>query len=204
MIYSLVCAPPRWYIPSMRLLFWTAVILLTWLACIFLEWGLHALAHKRSKSRLLRAIYDVHMRHHIEAYPPSNIIGERPYRNAGGEYVFLPILGLVWLSLFAALPLKFATLIFVESAFFLWLSNYLHSQFHIKGSWLERAPLVGGRGGWFAIRRARHFYHHGHLRKNMSLGGLSRLADVTLKSFVDVVPESRDDGHDPRPDDNCP
>ena len=151
-----------------------------------MEWALHTMAHIRLKSSLLRSIYDVHMRHHVQAYPPSNIIGEGPYRNAGGESVFLPILGFIWLAFFAILPLEFATLVFVESAFYLWLSNYLHSQYHIDGSWLESAPWAGGKDGWFLSRRALHFYHHRHLRKNMSLGGISRLADVTFNTFVDV------------------
>jgi hypothetical protein len=91
------------------------------------------MAHKRFKFPLLRVIYDVHMRHHVHAYPPSNIIGKGPYRSAGGESAFLPILGFFWLLSFAVIPVQFATLIFVESAFFLWLSNYLHSQYHING-----------------------------------------------------------------------
>jgi hypothetical protein len=169
----------------MTVLLWTAVVLVTWLGCIYLEWALHTVAHTRLKSAWLRTIYAVHMRHHVEAYPPSNIIGAGPYRSAGGGHVFVPIIGLLWLLFFALLPWQFATLIFVESAVFLWLSNYLHTQYHIDGSWLETAPWVGGEGGWFLSRRALHFYHHRHLRKNMSLGGISHLADVTLKTFRD-------------------
>ena len=59
-------------------------------------------------------------------------------------------------------------------------STYLHDQFHVRGSWLERYA-------WFLRRRYRHFYHHGHLQKNMSLGGVDKSWDAFFGTFVDVV-----------------
>ena len=35
-------------------------------------------------------------------------------------------------------------------------------------------------------RRKRHFYHHGHHMKNMSLGGIDPVFDRVMNTFVEV------------------
>jgi sterol desaturase/sphingolipid hydroxylase (fatty acid hydroxylase superfamily) len=55
----------------------------------------------------------------------------------------------------------------------------LRHRFHIAGSWLEQFE-------WFQSRRYRHFYHHGHLRQNMSLGGIDPTFDLLFGTYVAV------------------
>ena len=52
-------------------------------------------------------------------------------------------------------------------------------RFHIAGSWLEQYD-------WFMTRRYRHFYHHGHLRQNMSLGGIDPTFDLAFGTYTSV------------------
>ena len=100
--------------------------------------------------------------------------------------VFLPLISCVVLSAYVMLRTRLFVIFMVEAVTLLGCSTHLHDQFHIRGSWLERFE-------WFQIRRYRHFYHHGHHMKNMSLGGISTSWDKFLLTFVEVnVPKGSD------------
>ena len=53
-------------------------------------------------------------------------------------------------------------------------------RYHVQGSWLERYT-------WFIQRRMRHFWHHRHLRENMSLGGIDPVCDRIFGTYVAVL-----------------
>ena len=67
----------------------------------------------------------------------------------------------------------------VECALYLLVSDHLHQQYHVDGSWLEQFD-------WFMRRRERHFYHHYHMKRNMSLGGMDSTVDRLLHTYVQV------------------
>ena len=77
------------------------------------------------------------------------------------------------------LPLKFYLVVLLESTLFIFVSDHLHVQYHLKGSYLERFD-------WFQRRRQRHFWHHKHLRENMSLGGIDPVFDHLFKTYREV------------------
>ena len=52
-------------------------------------------------------------------------------------------------------------ILFLESFTFLYVSDYLHQQYHIKDTWLERSPMLKD---WFLQRRLYHFHHHHRLQ----------------------------------------
>lgn len=122
------------------------------------------------------------MQHHKDHYPVGKLCQPAPYRDGGGTYAFGPIILSIWALAFKILPKRLFALFFFESALFLYVSDHLHAQYHIQGSYLERYS-------WFLERRYRHFWHHGHLRQNMSLGGIDTIFDKLFGTYM-VVKEN--------------
>lgn len=119
------------------------------------------------------------MVHHKIHYPVGNLLRPAPYTSGGGAKAFGPVILAIAAGLFALLPLRIAIIVMLQAAAFLIASDKLHMHYHIKGSWLERFQ-------WFQDRRMRHFYHHGHLRDHMSLGGIDPVFDRLLGTYVEV------------------
>ena len=159
------------------------------------EWALHRLSHRRTTLPGLRVIYQAHMDHHKAHYPVDRLIRPAPYV-AGQKtiYALAPCILAIWAAAWRALRWDLFVLFFVESFVLLQLGDYLHQQYHIESSWLEKSPLLGK---WFAYRRAWHFYHHGHLASNMSLGGMTEVVDVALGTGVQVDVGARAPGEVP-------
>lgn len=151
-----------------------------WQFTNLVEWILHALAHKRINLPFLRDLHRIHMEHHKRHYPIKCLLRDGPYRDGGGAVVFFPLISLVIMAAYCMLRTRLFVIFLVEGLGLQIVSTYLHDQFHIRGSWLERYS-------WFLRRRYRHFYHHGHLQKNMSLGGVDNSWDRFFGVFVDVV-----------------
>jgi hypothetical protein len=151
-----------------------------WQFTNLVEWGLHALSHKRFDLPFLRDLHRIHMEHHKRHYPIGKLLRDGPYRDGGGATVFLPLISLIVLAAYWMLRTRLFVIFLVEGLGLQAASTYLHDQFHVRGSWLERYA-------WFLRRRYRHFYHHGHLQKNMSLGGVDKSWDAFFGTFVDVV-----------------
>jgi len=98
---------------------------------------------------------------------------------------FGPVVALILLTSYNILPMRYFIIFAIESMTFLKVSVYLHDQYHIKDTWLERYT-------WFIERRYRHFYHHGHHMSNMSLGGIDTTFDKAFGVFVPVVSPATD------------
>lgn len=130
------------------------------------DWCFHSLGHVRHP---LNPAYHVHMRHH-RRYGGKHLLRPRPYLADYGALAFGPLILLFWRMLWCACAPASGFRIIFCSALFGAASDSLHSQFHVRGSPLERS-------GWFLRLRAYHFAHHHHPRKNMSLGGLSAPMD---------------------------
>lgn len=160
-----------------------AFVVFTWYIVNIIEWSLHMTSHCRINLPFFRQLHDIHMRHHREHYPVNHLLKPGPYEDGGGLAVFGPIVFLILAVSFLVFPFRFAVIFDVESLTILSLSSYLHDSFHIENHWLEKYT-------WFLKRRAQHFYHHGHLHKNMSLSGIDSTVDQWMKTFVPVqVPE---------------
>ncbi len=151
------------------------VSVITWYTCSLIEWGLHKLSH----FNYLHAIHHIHMNHHM-IYPPGQLLQKLPYLSGDGN-AFLPlIIGIVLiccstLSHFGIS--KYGVVLFViECSIYLYVSDYMHQNFHIEGCWLEKYE-------WFIERRNFHFYHHYHWDMNMSLGAMDRTIDYVMNTY---------------------
>ena len=115
----------------------------------------------------------------LQGYPVGSLLRPGPYQGEGGETAFMPPVCAIWLAaLWAAPRRRIFAAIFLQSAAFLFVSDYLHTQYHVKNSWLE-----GLLGDWFLRRRLYHFHHHHKLQETMSLGGISTVCDRLLGSY---------------------
>jgi len=114
-----------------------------------------------------------------QGYPVGSLLRQGPYKGEGGETAFMPPVCAIWLAaLWVAPRRRIFAAIFLQSAVFLFVSDYLHTQYHVKDSWLE-----GLLGDWFLRRRLYHFHHHHKLQENMSLGGISTVCDRLFGSY---------------------
>ena len=162
-----------------------------WYFSCLVDWVLHTMSHIRTNIPLWKQINRIHMAHHKDHYPVSSLLKPEPYIDGGGSWAFGPLIIMFWVVFFLVFRPKVAVLMIVESASFTYASDYLHMHFHIKGSHLEKYD-------WFIQRRYRHFYHHGALRMNMSLGGIDPIADKTFGTYVEVIVDPANKSKVPR------
>ena len=155
------------------------ITLITWYFCNLMDWLLHTMSHIQTKLPLLKTIHHIHMTHHKVHYPITKLLRAKPYMSGGGELAFGPIIALIYGVIYMSFPFRFSWLVILESTLFLFVSDQLHVQYHLQGSYLERV-------GWFQRRRERHFWHHKHLRENMSLGGIDPVFDHLFKTYHEV------------------
>jgi len=161
---------------------WAEIIVATifvWYLSNLVDWILHTLSHVKTSIPIWSSIYKIHMQHHKEHYPTSRLLQEGPYKDGGGTWAFGPIIMCFWVVFFLLFRAKVAVLMIFESSTFTYVSDYLHQQYHIQDSWLEKYQ-------WFLERRRRHFYHHGHHMLNMSLGGIDPIFDRLFNTYVEV------------------
>jgi sterol desaturase/sphingolipid hydroxylase (fatty acid hydroxylase superfamily) len=150
-----------------------ADVALGWSISVLSEWSLHALAHVAHPLNFIHSIHELHHRR----YRGSNAVQPPPYTGDYGAIAFGPCILLLWSVLYVSTR---STTIVATTATFLFVSDYLHTQFHVQGSWLEGWD-------WFRRKRREHMLHHRRPRKNMSLGGLSTLVDRMLGTFLDPI-----------------
>ena len=155
------------------------ITLITWYFCNLVDWLLHSMSHIPTKLPIIKTIHRIHMTHHKVHYPITKLLRSKPYMSGGGELAFGPIMALIYGIICILLPLKFALIVLIESTTFLFVSDQLHVQYHLQGSYLERFD-------WFQRRRERHFWHHKHLRENMSLGGIDPVFDRLFRTYHEV------------------
>jgi hypothetical protein len=155
-----------------------ATPVIAWYMSVFVEWSLHKLAHWRTNIPGLRGLHTAHLAHHKIHYPVNKLLQPGPYNGGGGSLAFAPFLTGVLIALYFALPTYVFAITLCESLLMIKVSNHLHVQFHIDGSYLERFD-------WFQHRRRLHFLHHKNPKKNMSLGGLDYACDYLFGTYID-------------------
>ena len=164
----------------------TFVTIATWYFCNLMDWILHTMSHIPSKLPILKTIHHIHMTHHKMHYPITKLLQPVPYKSGGGEIAFGPIIFLLFFIIYFVLPIRISVVVILEATIFLLISDRLHVEYHLKGSYLERFE-------WFMRRRERHFWHHKHLRQNMSLGGIDPVFDHLFKTYHEVEDDNYHD-----------
>ena len=119
------------------------------------------------------------MTHHKVHYPITKLLRPSSYNSGGGEFAFGPIIAMIYFIIYILLPTRIAFVVLLECTLFLFVSDRLHVEYHMQGSYLEKFD-------WFLRRRERHFWHHKHLRENMSLGGIDPVFDHLFKTYHEV------------------
>jgi sterol desaturase/sphingolipid hydroxylase (fatty acid hydroxylase superfamily) len=149
----------------------------------FLGYGLHRMMHSGRFPRMSRA----HMIHHLALYGPNQPMRHEEYKDAtegraslgniGKEWVIpaVAILAAVWAVLYLAgvgwMHRLLAVGVLVGWSMLMF--SYLHDRMHLKGFWMERAPLVKW---WYARARRLHDIHHrslndeGKMDRNFGIG----------------------------------
>jgi sterol desaturase/sphingolipid hydroxylase (fatty acid hydroxylase superfamily) len=122
-------------------------------------------------------IFKSHADHHERQYPPNDFLS-RKYRRADITnrpilYYLIPgalICGLAFYLLPFYLGLAFGLEILLVAS----INDWLHTQLHIKGHWLEKY-------GWFWRLRGFHWQHHVNAKKN--IGIFSWFSDKLLGTY---------------------
>lgn len=123
-----------------------------YLSTTFTLWFAHWFAHLRGGP-----LTGFHVRGHHALYATSGACLSDTFRYGKGwqdsVYAFIPWLGVLASGIWWFLPPGVAVAVTVEAAVVVGLFSYVHEQFHVTGSRLERS--AGFRGA-----RAHHFRHH--------------------------------------------
>ena len=131
---------------------------------IFIEWCLHKLGHINHKYNF---IYHSHIDHHKRYYPVGNLLQSAPYKDGKGGYIYLCISLIIWILAYHIIHRNIAIIFIIFSGLFIFISDHLHTQFHIKDSYLQYYF-----GEWFIKKREYHFEHHRRMDKHLSLSGI--------------------------------
>lgn len=134
---------------------------------------IHWVLHQPIMGRL----HKTHNDHHREKYTPEDYL-DKTYRHVAGNnrpilYYTPPALLIVAFAFMFLSPLL-AAIFTVELAVVAWANDWLHTQMHIEGHWLERYR-------WFWRLRDLHWHHHVDEGKN--LGIFSWFTDKLLGTF---------------------
>ena len=152
----------------------------TWYFCNLTDWLLHTMSHISTRVPILKTIHNIHMTHHKIHYPITKLLRPEPYSGGGGEFAFGPIIATIFGLMYILLPTRISWVVILETLVFTLVSDRLHVEYHTQGSYLERFD-------WFLRRRERHFWHHKHLRENMSLGGIDSVFDHVFRTYHEVT-----------------
>jgi sterol desaturase/sphingolipid hydroxylase (fatty acid hydroxylase superfamily) len=113
-------------------------------------------------TRRIAKLYDVHVTGHHAQYSPQMLSDQwiRTEQHITWYYAipFTPMaLTALWL-----LSFSFFVVYMLSLAFAIWWHVFLHRQYHVRGSWLERFE-------WFCEKRRLHFVHHERPRRNYAI-----------------------------------
>ena len=138
------------------------------------------LIHKFTHCRYNSYLKYYHSKHHKISYPLNKLLDYSPYKYE--SYAFL-IFGPYMVSYAGILYYIFDwdsyIIIITENVILLFISDHLHSNYHIKDSYLEKY-------NWFLKRRELHLNHHKNINTNYSLGGLTYIFDKYFKTYNNI------------------
>jgi sterol desaturase/sphingolipid hydroxylase (fatty acid hydroxylase superfamily) len=149
----------------------------------FSGYVLHRLMHSERFPALSRS----HLTHHFRLYGPNKAMRSPRYQDATEDRASLGNIGMEWvlpsLGILSALWLILNSCgigwpyqVVVFSTVLAWsflMFSYLHDRMHLKGFWMEQAPLIRI---WFIKARRLHDIHHrsmndqGKMDRNFGIG----------------------------------
>ena len=116
------------------------------------------------------------MKHHITHYSFKKPLDVTPfkcdtiYNIPISLIIYAPIILSLYYLLNIHLNYYYSTLIITEVTLLLFISDYIHTNIHIKNSWLEKYSF-------FIKCRNIHLLHHKNFTKNYSLSGYDNTFD---------------------------
>ena len=139
-------------------------IIPSWICYHMLEYFLHSLGHSYKYGSY---IYRIHKNHHTIHYPTHKLLsnGYRTnsiYGLSEGVVAYGPPILIFFSCLYFIVELHTFFILLCEILLIAYLSDYLHCQIHLNGSWLEKYK-------WFQKKRKEHFIHHLNMNKNMNI-----------------------------------
>jgi hypothetical protein len=145
-----------------------------------IEYLLHSIGHNSNYGSY---IYRYHKKHHTIHYPIQKLLDYKPYKtdyeynllSDGFVAYSLPILFLGFIN-YKVLDYESFINLSVNFILYTYLSDYLHTEIHIKGSWLEKYE-------WFKEKRRLHFLHHRNVKKNKNVFNLE--IDKLLNTYLE-------------------
>ena len=146
-------------------MYFLIVLIPSWYLYHFIEYSLHKIGHNY---KLNSYIYKIHMNHHKKYYPISKLIDKEPYKTGyiynipDGFLAYGPSLFLILSLLYFFFDVYTYQIFVSEILFFASLSDYIHTEIHIDGSWLEKYE-------WFLKKRNLHLLHHKKLNMNINI-----------------------------------
>ena len=150
-----------------------AVLVVGYIIVQLAGYVIHSALHQPFMGR----VHKTHNDHHREKYSPHDYL-DKTYRHVASSnnpilYYTPPALIIVALA-FWLMPFYLAAIFTVELAAVAWANDWLHTQMHIEGHWLERYR-------WFWRLRDLHWHHHVDESKN--LGIFSWFSDKLFRTF---------------------
>ena len=153
----------------------------TWYFYHLMEYIIHTLSHNRKYGSY---IYRAHLNHH-KVYPISQFSGKLPFKYSKivgipeTFCVYFPFIVIITIGFRLLLPYDLFIFVCSETYLLLFISDYIHTQIHIDGSWLETYPT-------FMKLRKYHYLHHLRRSKNMSLSGLDTIYDQLFDTYLPI------------------
>ncbi len=150
----------------MTVIAFLVVFFLSFVSATFLGHVVHWSLHQRWMGPFKKG----HMQHHIELYPPGDLVSEK-YRTAkwynSGPLLFAPafvvimfVAGLVTWSL--GWPAWVTITLCANLLGFGFFNDFIHDSFHIQNHWMSRF-------GWWRRSKDSHFLHHVNMKKNYGI-----------------------------------
>ena len=140
------------------------IVCFSWIFYNSIEYCLHKLSHYPKTGFL----YKIHKKHHTIYYPSNKLMDTGEYKTGytcglpDGLIAHGPPTILMIGSLYFFLEYDFFIKSAVNILLFAYISDYFHTQIHIKNSWLEK---------YYFFNRLRflHFNHHKDTKKNFNI-----------------------------------
>lgn len=144
----------------------------------FTEYMIHRISHIQHP---LNILYLNHKRHHIEHYSYKKPLDFAPFKCDSFLYIPQSILvnGPIILFLYYLIYLfinDYYKFIVTEINILLFISDYIHTQIHIKDSPLEKYQF-------FKRCRKVHLLHHKNFTKNFSFSGYDNTFDIIFNTY---------------------
>ena len=150
---------------------------ITYYSYLLVEYTTHRVSHYKHKYNLL---YHNHMNHHRVHYTFKEAVDILPFRydtylNMPISFILhTPLLLIIYYLLYRYLY-TYSLFIITEINILLFVSDYIHTNIHVKNSWLEKYSL-------FIKCRNIHLLHHKNFTKNFSLSGYDNTFDYIFKT----------------------